>query len=99
MRCLEKASQMAADKRFEGRIARLHKWTVKEGKCLPDRETPAHAAKDRSKEMTSCSKSLGLGLGVGSGSLSWIQRQKKMGPTKDELLLIDSYWLCLLKLR
>lgn len=66
MRCLEKASQMAADKRFEERVACSHKWTVKEGKCLPDRETPTHAAKDRSKEMISCSKSLGQGLGVGS---------------------------------
>lgn len=67
VRCLEKASQIAADKRFEGRVACLHKWTVKEGKCLPDRETPAHAAKDRSTEMISCSKLLGQGLGVGSG--------------------------------
>lgn len=81
MRCLEKASQMAADKRFEGRVTRLHKWTVKEGKCLPDRETPAHAAKDRSKEMTSCSKSLGLG---GSGESEFIldSKTEKNGSNK-----------------
>lgn len=35
--------------------------TVKEGKCRPDRESPVHTAKDRSKEMISwpnpsCSK-------------------------------------------
>lgn len=68
---------MAADKRFEGRVERLHKWTVKEGKCLPDRETPAHAAKDRSKEMISCSKSLGLGGEWGVGVYLGFKDRKK----------------------